>query len=413
MPEPLRISIDAARRLAIAKQALSGISPKPTAKGLIKVARQIRCIQVDPISAVARTQDIVMFSRLGPGFKPQLLADATYKRKELFHYWAHAASLVLTEDFPLHNRMMRAWPRRGGSGAERVERFMKENASLQRHILTRLRKEGPLRARDFEVDGGGSSWQSTGWTGGQKLSRMLDFLWVKGKIMIVGRQGVDRIWGLADEYFPEWTPRERLSESEVVRRAALFSLRALGVATQKQINLHFTRNGYPNLGAVLTKLQKSGEIIPVEVTTKDGALPGKWLALASDARLAQSFDKDGLDGRTVLLSPFDNLICDRARTSLLFGFDYRIEIYVPAAKRRYGYYVLPILHGDKLIGRVDSRFDKAQNAYVVDNVYAEPGAPRDKATGKAVRGALDTMAEWLGADDIRLGTTEAWTSALR
>ncbi|MFN2593861.1 MAG: winged helix-turn-helix domain-containing protein [Actinomycetota bacterium] len=411
MPEPLRISIDAARRLAISKQGLSGTLPKPTAKGLLKVARQIRCIQVDPISAIARTQNIVMFSRLGPGYKPAQLSDATYKRKELFHYWAHAASLVLTEDFPLHNRLMRTWPSRDGS-AQRVERFLKENASLQRHILQRLRKEGPLRARDFEVESG-PRWQSSGWTGGQGLSRMLDFLWIKGKITIVGRQGVDRIWGIADEYFPDWTPRERLTESEVVCRAVLLSLGALGVATQKQINLHFIRGRYPNLSAVLTKLQKAGEIIPAEVTTDDGALPGKWFALASDARSAQTFDKDGFDGRTVLLSPFDNLICDRPRTEQLFGFEYRIEIYVPVAKRRYGYYVLPILHDDKLIGRVDSRYDKAQNAYVVDNVYAEPGAPRDKGTGKAVRGALDSMAEWLGADDIRFGKAEAWASSLR
>ncbi|MDQ3877149.1 MAG: winged helix DNA-binding domain-containing protein [Actinomycetota bacterium] len=412
MSEPLAIDIATARRGAVRKQALADAARAATHKALMDVTRKIRCVQVDPISAVARTQDIVMFSRLGPRYKPKQLADATFKRKDLFHYWAHAASLVLTDDFPIHNWMMRTWLRRRAAGGGREQQFIRDNQSMQRHILRRLRTEGPLRARDFEVKTG-HAWRSSGWTGGQNLGRILEFLWIQGKIAIVGRQGVDRIWGLADEYFPEWTPRERLSEREVVRRSAIISLGALGVATPKQISQHFTRNRYPNLKAILDDLQRSGEIVPIRVAGDDGTLPGHWLALASDVPMLEAAERNGFEGRTVLLSPFDNLICDRARTEQLFGFEYRIEIYVPVAKRRYGYYVLPILHGDRLIGRVDSRFDKAQNVYEVHNIYAEADAPRDKTTGKAVRAAVDSMAEWLGAEHIRFGRAEAWASSLR
>ncbi|MEA2476450.1 MAG: uncharacterized protein QOC87_649 [Actinomycetota bacterium] len=375
------------------------------------MVRSIRCIQVDPISAIAPTQQLVLFSRLGPGYRKQMLADATYKRKELFHYWAHASSLVLTEDYPIHNLLMRTWPRRKGARADQTRRFMKDNAALQRRILTRLRREGPLRGRDFE---GAKSdpWRSSGLTEGQSVGEMIECLWVTGKIMIVGRNGLERIWGLADDYFPEWMPRDRLAEREVVRRSVLLSLGALGVATRKQISLHFTRGIYPDLQEVLGELLSKGEIVPVEVDD-DGVLPGRWFALAADVPLIQELGKQEDEGRTTLLSPFDNLICDRDRTQQLFGFEYRIEIYVPPADRRYGYYVMPILHGDRLIGRVDSRVDKTRNVYVVSNVYAEPTAPRDRGTARAVREAIDTMSEWLGVDAIEFGTAQAWSSTLR
>jgi uncharacterized protein YcaQ len=229
--------------------------------------------------------------------------------------------------------------------------------------------------------------------------------------MIVDRRGLDRVWGLADEYFPESMPRDRLSEREVVRRSVRLSLGALGVATAKQISLHFVRGVYPNLQKVLAELARSGEIVPVEISD-NRKLPGQWFALASDVPLIERLAKREAVERTTLLSPFDNLICDRGRTQQLFGFEYRIEIYVPPAKRRYGYYVLPILHGDRLIGRVDSRLDKAKNVYVVSNVYAEPKAPRDTGTARAVRAAIDAMGEWLGVDEIQFGSAQAWKSRL-
>jgi uncharacterized protein YcaQ len=227
--------------------------------------------------------------------------------------------------------------------------------------------------------------------------------------MIAGRRGLDRLWDLSERWFPEWTPRERLTERRVVERAALHSLRALGVATPRQIAQHFTRSSYPGLAAALDRLHKKGEIVPVSV----GEFTKPWLTTADDAERLSA--PGGLDWepRTTLLSPFDNLIADRARTRDLFGFDYTIEIYVPKAKRRFGYYVLPILHGDRLIGRIDSHMDRDENVYVVDHVYVEEGAPRDRATGRAVGDAIGSLAGWLGAEATRFGAVDAWKTSMR
>ncbi|HET7483555.1 MAG TPA: crosslink repair DNA glycosylase YcaQ family protein, partial [Actinomycetota bacterium] len=148
----------------------------------------------------------------------------------------------------------------------------------------------------------------------------------------------------------------------------------------------------------------------VEIEGDAGAWPGDWFVLASDAAALRRFDKNPIEPRTTLLSPFDNLIADRDRTERVFDFEYRIEIYVPKAKRRYGYYVLPILHGDRLIGRVDSKFEKQNNAYVVDHVFGEASAPKDKATAAAVKGSLESMASWLGADSLSIGDPGPWPS---
>jgi uncharacterized protein len=402
----LSVPLEVARRVAVLKQELAGEFPSASPDAVLDVARKIRCIQVDPINAVARTQHLVLFSRLGPGYRAAHLDEVAWQRKELFSYWAHAASFVLTEDFPIHALRMRRWATDDSVYSVRAREWIQDNARMKRHVLARIRKEGPLRSRDFTVPGA-VPWQSGGWNAGQDVSRILEFLWTKGKVMIAGRRGLDRLWDLSERWFPDWTPRDRLTDRQVVERAALHSLRALGVATPRQIAQHFTRSSYPGLAAAIDRLRKKGEIVPVTV----GEFPRPWLTTAEDAeRLGDGLD---FEPRTTLLSPFDNLIADRARTRDIFDFDYTIEIYVPKAKRRFGYYVLPILHGDRLIGRIDSRMDRENGLYVVEHIYAEDGAPRDRSTGRAVRGAIESLAAWLGATSIRFGTADAWKTVMR
>ena len=203
---------------------------------------------------------------------------------------------------------------------------------------------------------------------------------------------------------PAWTPRQRLGEREVVRRAAEKSLRALGIATPLQISHHFIRGRYPGLPQALAELEKRGQVQRVSVEPAAGEAPWKGPAYihTADLPLLESLavDAPAWQPRTVLLSPFDNLICDRQRTRQLFGFDFTIEIYVPKAKRKYGYYVLPILHGDQLIGRFDSLMDRGAGVLNVNTVYAEPGAPLTAATGQAVAGAVQELAGFLGATDV-------------
>lgn len=185
----------------------------------------------------------------------------------------------------------------------------------------------------------------------------------------------------------------------------------LGVARAPHIRAHFTRGRYPDLEAVLSELEADGVILPVEV----GDLGGRWWVHAADAEQLAALDAgERWRGRTTLLSPFDNLLCDRARTEQLFGFHHRLEIYVPRAKRRWGYFVMPILHGDRLVGRADLAIDRRAGRLVVHALHREPDAPRGRAMGADVRRALDRLTAWQDAGDVELGGAlpEAWRAGL-
>ncbi len=408
MTHPLIISPTLARRLALTRQRLAGPCPAADASGLMEVARDLGCLQLDPISVVARSHQLVLFSRVGP-YQLAHLDHLLWQERRLFEYWAHCASIVLTEDYPLHSRMMRAYPSGDSAYRQRAREWIAKNQKLRRYILDRLRREGPLLSRQLEEEGlHPKAWVSTGWTSGRNISRMLDFLWISGKIMVAGRDGIQKRWDLAERVLPAWTPRDRLLEREVVRRAAQKSLRALGVATPRHIQQHFTRGRYPDLTRVLADLEAEGRVKRFEIRD----LPGPWYVHADDELLMTQLPADW-QPRTTLLSPFDNLICDRARTRQLFDFDYTMEIYVPAAKRKYGYYVLPILHGDRLIGRVDPAMDRERGALKVNAVYAEPDAPRN--AGRAVSGAIEDLAAFLGAEEILYNSRRvpaSWKRAL-
>ena len=394
-----------ARRFIITQQRLAGPRPAADAQGLLNVVRDIGCLQLDPISAVARSHLLVLFSRAGR-FDPAELDQLLWRDRSLFEYWAHVASIVTTEDYPIHQWMMRRHGRDGSQWAFRTRAWVEKNQSLRRHILDELKRKGPLPSRYFE-DKTAHGWYSTGWTSGRNVNKMIDLLWLQGTLMVAARQGLQKLWDLSTRVLPEWTPRERLSDREVVYRAAQKSLRALGVATPRHINQHYTRGRYPNLKSVLGELERHGRIERVEIR----GWPGDWYIHTEDRPLLESLEHGAWQPRTTLLSPFDNLICDRARTELIFDFEYRIEIYVPEPKRKFGYYVLPILHGDRFVGRMDSKMDRERGRYIIHAVHSEPGAPDSRATAKAVAGAIGELAGFLGATSIdynRKRIPQAW-----
>jgi uncharacterized protein YcaQ len=403
-----------ARRLAITRQRLSGALPtSPTSNDIAKLVADLGCLQLDPISVVARSHRLVLWSRLGP-FDPTDLASLQWEERRLFEYWAHAASIVPTEDYPIHHATMRRYGKGDSPWARKVRSWLEANASLRRHVLTRLRRDGPLRARDIE-DISAVGWRSGGWTTGRNVDRMLTFLWAAGKIAVARRSGQQRWWDMAERWLPSWTPRERLSDRVVVRAAAQRSLRALGVATPAHVEAHFIRGRYPGLQAVLARLRSEGAIVPMQVVDDGQTWPGEWYIHAEDLPLVDRLETGWWTPRTTLLSPFDNLICDRSRTELLFGFRYRVEIYVPKAKRKFGYYVLPILHGDRLIGRVDPVLDRDRGRLIVNRVHAEPEAPSDRGAARAVGQAITDLASYLGADRIDYAgpVPRAWSGVLR
>lgn len=398
MSKPRKISPKTVRRLAISSQRLSGPIPDVNADAIMDVFRDLGCIQFDPLRAVEKTQLLVLRSRLG-FFDPADLELLLYQERVLFEYWAHAASIVLTEDYPIYWRHMRDWAPGDRPWMKRARAWMAENEELKNHILDELQNRGPMAVREFH-DKSNSSWQSSGWTNGQTVRQMLNYLWEQGEILISRRKGLAKLWDLRDRCLPEWTPREDLPLSEVVYRAAQKSLKALGVARTRHIDRHFTRGNYPDLDQALHRLQQEGKVERIEVE-EDGIIwPGTWYVHTQDIAVIDHIEAGEWQPRANLLSPFDNLICDRSRTEELFGFHFRIEIYVPKAKRQYGYYVMPILHGDRLIGRIDPKMDRKSKRLIINNVYAETHAPMNLETGREIAFAIEELSNFLGAEGI-------------
>jgi uncharacterized protein len=404
-----RISIQTARRLAVSKQRLAGERPNPDREGIMDVTRDLGCLQLDPISVVARSHLLVLWSRLG-AYPLSELDALLWEERRLFEYWAHAASIVLTEDYPIHSWLMRRYPRPIYSHGRRTAEWLAANDALRRHVLTQLRRRGPLRSRDLE-DRSERPWRSGGWTNERNVGRMLDVLWTQGKVMVAGRIGLEKTYDLATKLLPPWTPKERLTDRQLSRRAAQRSLRALGVATARNIASHFTLNRYPDLAGTLTGLERAGAAERVEVA----GLADTWFVHADDLPLLERIEAGEWTPRTTLLSPFDNLIYERGRTELLFDFHFRTEIYVPKAKRRFGYYLLPILHGDRLIGRVDAALDRAGRRLVIKSIHAEPRAPLTRVAGRAVAEAVHELAAFLQATAVEMSgpAPEPWRQALR
>jgi uncharacterized protein len=365
---------------------------------VLDVVRDLGCLQLDPISVLARSPLLVLWSRLGP-FDRGLLDRLLWQDRSLFEYWAHRASIVLTEDYQIHHLVMRRYPTERGAHGRRTREWLEHNQELRRHVLSRIRRNGPVRMSDIE-DISERPWKSGGWTTGRNVERMIDVLWTQGRIMVARRVGLTKWWDLAARCLPEWTPRRRLTEPQIVTKAAQRSLRALGIARKRDIERHFTPGRYNGLGDVLARLASKRTIEVVRVFADGTELPGPWYVHAEDLSLLEEIQAGLWEPRTTLLSPFDNLIIDRDRTELLFGFQYRMEIYVPKGNRRYGYYVLPILAGDRFVGRLDAAADRVGERLLVHAIHAEPDAGTSQQDGRSVAEALAELASFVGARTI-------------
>jgi uncharacterized protein len=374
---PPRISIEQARRLALHAQGLA-IPPEPQTVG--DVVRRIGCLQLDPVAAVARSPLLVLNARMRGGATEKALDNAAYTERVLFDYWAHEASLCHIDDLALHRWQMQRWlqlPRR-----RPYAEFLERNSDFAEELVAEIRERGPLRAQDIEereID----HWEHGHWTEDvnwrQTIARLLDVLWLTGRIGVHSRDGLTRRWHVLEECLPpralEGLPE--LSDVEATRMAVTRTLGMLGVAKPGHVRKHFTRNRYPHLEEVL-------EANAVELRV-DGT-SGAWYAREED------LERELEPGRrTIALSPFDNVLCDRARTAELFGFDHRLEIYVPPKKRIWGYYVLPILHGERFVARADLKLEDGRLRVL--SLHEEPG----RRAPAAVERALAQIARWRGS----------------
>jgi len=414
-PTP-EIPVALARRMALHAQGLGAATPAgwapddgPPAQRIAAVVRRIGCLQLDPVSTVARSPLLVLHARLG-AFDEAALHEAAYADRSLFEYWCHEASLCWSGDWPLHRDGMRRWLAQETPRGARAREFLDANRGFARSVVRTLRAEGPLPAAALE-DRSAAPWRHGHWTdevsGRQTVARMLDLLWLTGKVGVADRGTNPRAtsarrWDVLERCLPgtidDVSPVPR---ARVTRVAAARAVRMLGVARPTDVRAHFTRRRYDDLVPTLAALtRRGGPLTEVAVRGEDGALlRGPWYAHREDLEAAPGLQPGT---RRIALSPFDNVLCDRARTATLFGFDHRLEIYVPPAQRRWGYYVLPVLDGERFVARADAVLDRDAGVLRVLALHlddAASGATRARAAAEA---ALGELAGLRGAAELRI-----------
>ena len=352
-----------------------------TADSIHDLVCALGCLQLDPTAIVARSHLLVLFSRLG-SFDPKLVDTLLREQRRLYEYWAHQASIVPTDDRALHAALPPQW-----SHSNTTTGWMTLRARSVDLVLDRLATSGSVRATDFDEH---AQKYESGWGARSEISDTLGLLWLRGQIVPAGRDGRGRRWVDADSWFGA-AVTDVPDQQDAVRAAAIRSLRALGVATKQQVRSHFLRGRYTGLDGIWARLGADGEIVPVDLGIK-----GDWYVHADDIDQLQRIEAGEFEPRTTLLSPFDNLVCDRGRTLALWNFDFRLEIYVPKSKR-WGYFVMPLLHGDRLIARFDLAVDRAGGRLDVIGERWEPGWEGRRRPVRAVKRALLELARFVGA----------------
>jgi uncharacterized protein YcaQ len=348
-----------ARRMAVRAQLLD--APRPA--GLVSMVEHLTLVQIDPTAAVAPSADLVAWSRLGNAYQPDDLRYALERDSTLFEL---NGLIRPTSDLRLFLAGMRVWPVH-----ERTRAWLAANEPFRRDILGRLESRGPLLAREIP-DTSLVPWESSGWTNNRNVTQMLELLAMRGDVAIAGRREGQKSWDLAERVYPADVPAVPIEEARHIRDER--RLRSLGIV----------RETAPD-----TPLEPGGVGEAGERATVDG-LAGFWRVDAGALAIADQ----PLQARSALLSPYDRLVYDRTRLMDLFEFEYVLEMYKPKAKRRWGYYALPILHGDRLVGKIDATADRRAGTLRVDAVHED--VPFSRALTSAVHAQVVDLAGWLG-----------------
>lgn len=381
-----KLSLATARRVALAAQGFA--EPRPdsslTRRHFNKVLHRLGQFQIDSVSVAVRAHYMPLFSRLGAYPMAMLEGAATPKQRLLFEYWAHEASFLPVDAWPLWQWQMRR-AERGESIYTGLAKFGRERADLIAEMERRVATDGPIAASDIEGQRG-----QGGWWGWSDAKAALEWLFWAGRITARERKpSFERIYDLPDRVIPQAVrdlpvPDEEEAHRQLTRMAAS----ALGVATAGDLRDYF-RLPAPNYKDRLAELVEAGHLLPVKV---EGWSQPTYLS--PDARFPRRVEA------RALLSPFDPLVWERSRAERLFDFRYRIEIYTPAEKRIYGYYVLPFLLGERIVARVDLKADRAASVLRVQAAHAEPLAPPE--TPAELMAELKLMASWLGLERVEI-----------
>ena len=369
--------VNTARRLAVEGALLAGPRPPATKDGVMAVVNRLGGLQLDPTRTIERTELLVLWSRLGNYDRG--LVDQLLRERKLFE---HAAFFRPIDRLPEFRAQQRAFREAGTSWSGKAGRWIEANSRFHRSILDQLRAEGPLPSRSLDTSLVAEHWQSTGWTNNRDITRMLEFMDYRGEVAISGRSGAERLWDLPERVLP---PTDDISYDEFLRRRSLHIVRRMGVANLREIR---ERTGeLPDIDRAYLKRR-------LDQLTEEGEL------VAVDDRYWRHADAD-LDAKpslTTFLSPFEPLTKDRERTDKMWGFKYKLEMYVPKEERQFGHYVLPMLHHERLVGRLSGAMDRKANVLRIQGLHWEEKPPADEEA--AAENALADLARWLGADSI-------------
>ncbi|HET7759525.1 MAG TPA: crosslink repair DNA glycosylase YcaQ family protein [Gaiellaceae bacterium] len=347
-----------ARQIAVRAQLLDARRPTD----LVELVRHLTLLQIDPTAAIAPSADLVAWSRLGSSYRPEHLKQALEQERTLFERDALVRPM---EEVGLHLAGAERFP-----DYERARDWFRDNDRFRRDILELLKKSGPISSREIP-DTCAVPWASTGWTNNRNVTQMLEYLMMRGDVAIAGRVGRERLWDLPERVYPPKLDVPPVDEAEGIKNER--RLASLGIARAK------------------------GTKMPIEpIHVGDAGEPAVVAGTKGEWRVDPGYLDGAFDGRTALLSPFDRLVYDRIRADELFDFEYTLEMYKPAAKRRWGYFALPILHGDRLVGKLDAAADRKAGVLRVNAIHEDVKFTR--AISKGVDAELGDLAAWLGLE---------------
>jgi uncharacterized protein YcaQ len=384
------LSLTAARHLHLAAQGLlkkSRRRPKPG--DILSTIQRMSLLQIDTINVVARSPYLVLFSRLGS--YPSQWLDEALSRGDLMEYWAHEACFLPRSDFSLIRHRMLSPDKMGWKYRQE---WMVEHAAEIELLIEHIQQNGPVRSADFEHPRKGAS----GWWEWKPHKRHLEGLFTAGKVMVIGRHNFQRIYDLTSRVMPHWDDERDLIVQEQAEELMLQnSARSLGIFRGQWLADYY-RLRQPSLPALLARWQEEGLIIPVDVE----GLGAMWLhadlqPLLEDAQVGKLTAT-----HSAVLSPFDPVVWDRKRAEQLFDFTYRLECYTPAPKRQFGYFVLPLLHQGKLVGRMDSKMHRKTGVLEIFAVYLQDGVRVSQTLEKGLTQAINDFARWQGAGRVEL-----------
>ncbi|HEY0286855.1 MAG TPA: winged helix-turn-helix domain-containing protein [Pseudomonas sp.] len=399
-PSQQTLSLKQARRVALAAQGFSGRQPPATIKAshVVQLIERLGVVQIDSVNALVRSHYLPLYSRLG-NYSQTLLDQAAWsqgRHRKLFEYWGHEASLLPVELYPLMRwRMQRA--AQGEGIYQQMAKFGREQQTTIARVLQTVRERGALGAGSIST----RQERAGPWWDWSAEKHALEWLFAAGEVTVSGRRGFERLYDLPERVLPSAVLNHpELIEADAQRGLLLHAIKALGVGTEKDIRDYFRQDSLPAKTG-LAELLEAGAIQVVRV---DGwkqptyALPGLKVPRKVEA--------------SALLSPFDSLIWERARTERLFDFRYRLEIYTPQLKRVYGYYVLPFLYNEHIAARIDLRAERAAGRLAVHAVHEEETGLDEDGT-LALAHNLRQLADWLGLPQIQINCQRASAGRLR